>query len=236
MIFIIEIFILWLFPDSGFFPGVLPWLITISLTLFMCFVFYRVIIRNTKNWIIAFVFLTLLTSQTMLQLWAISKNTDGDSFSRISDATNAYYNYDKIQFDSFPNLSTGERVVFVYKFKNILPDTLYIFTIDSLKDQSVSTNSRTYLIQRINNELVFDKAKLSIVERDTATLIVEYHKKRDTLKYKMIPNFFKDGGSGYNDRIISLTSQSASFELTSGIEKLLYYALSEADKPTAKKS
>lgn len=71
-------------------------------------------------------------------------------------------------------------------------------------NQSEIVNSRTYLIQRTENKSKFDKTKLNIIESDTATLILEYYN-NDTLKYKMIRNFFKDGGSGYNDRIISLT-------------------------------
>jgi hypothetical protein len=236
LIIVIECFILWLFPDTGFFPSVLPWTVTIILTLGFGYLLSGLIKRSLKNWLVALLFVTLLIVQTVFQLWAVPKDWDGDSFSRISDAVNAYQKYDKIQFDNFSNLSAAERTVCIYKFENILPDTLIIFTIDSLKNQSESVNPRTYLIQRTENKSTFDKTKLNIIESDTSTLILEYYCNSDTLKYRMIPNFFKGGGGGYNDRTISLTCRGDNLGLTSGIEKLLYYILRVVDKPTANKS
>lgn len=133
LIILIEYFILWLFPDTGFFPGVLPWTVTIILTFGVAYLLSGLIKRNQKKWLIAFLFVTLLIFQTVVQLWTTPEDGNGNSFSRISDAVNAYQKYDKIQFDNFSNLSTAERTVFIYKFKNILPDTLIIFTIDSLE-------------------------------------------------------------------------------------------------------
>lgn len=217
----IEGFILWLFPFTGL-GGLICWPTAIFFSLGFGFVLFKLTKRQLKIWQTLIAFLILITLQSYVQLSTIPQDFGGDAFSKISDAKSAFSKYDKIEFNAFLNLTKGERVVYIFKFKSKLPDTFISLTIDSLKNKYESTNPRTYLIQNIDGKRHYDENKFKIVENDTATIITEYYNKTDTLVYKMNRNFINNGSGGYNDSIISLDIHEDDFKLDTGIEKLLY--------------
>jgi hypothetical protein len=221
---IIEGFILWLFPFTGL-GGLICWPTAIIFSLGFGFVLFKLTKRQLKAWQTIIAFLTLITMQSYIQLSTIPQDYGGNAFSKISDVKSAFSKFDKIEFNDFPNLTTGERVAYMFKFKSKLPNTFISLTIDSLKNKYESTNPRTYLIQNINGKRYYDESKIEIVESDTATIITEFYNKTDTLIYKMNKNFINIGSGGYNDRIVSLDINEDDFKLGTGIEKLFYTIL-----------
>ena len=218
----IEGFILWLFPFTG--PGgLICWPIAIILSLGFGFILFKLTKRQLKGWQTLIAFSTLITLQSYIQLSTLPQDFGGDAFSKISDAKIAFSNYNKIEFNDFPNLTTGERVVYIYKFKHKLPDTFISLTIDSLKNEYESP--RFYLIQNIDGKRHYDGSKIKIEESDIATIITEYYSKTDTFVYKMDSNFLNMGSGGFNDQIVSLDIHEDDFKLDTGIEKLLYTLL-----------
>ncbi len=220
----IEGLMLWLFPFTGL-GGLICWPTAIILSLVFGFILFKLTKSQLKVWQILIAFMLFITLQSYIQLATMPQDCGGDVLSKINDAKNAFSQYDKIEFRDFPNLTTAERVAYIYKFKNKLPNTFISLTIDSLKMGYQSTNPRTYLIQNKDGKRYFDERKIRISEMDTATIITEYYNKTDTLVYKMNKNFMKIGSGGYNDRIISIDIQEDDFKLDTGIEKIVYTIL-----------
>ena len=68
-------------------------------------------------------FLVFGVDSILLQLWTTPQDFGGTTFYKIGDAFRAYKNYNKINYSNFPNLTTGERVAYIYKFKDRLPNS-----------------------------------------------------------------------------------------------------------------
>ncbi|WNJ18251.1 hypothetical protein [Pontibacter sp. G13] len=215
-----EGFILWLFPYTGL-GGLICWPTAIVFSLVFGFILYKLTKRPLKIWQIGITFLTILVSQAYFQLLTTPQDFGGDVISKISMAKNAFSNYEELEFHDFPNLTTSERVAYIYKFKQKLPDTFISLTIDSLKNDHESSNPRSYLIHNTNGLRVYDENKILLNENDSATIIIEYYNS-DTLIYNMHRNFINIGSGGYNNRVISLYIHEDDFELKSGIEVFLY--------------
>ncbi|HTO16769.1 MAG TPA: hypothetical protein VLZ83_13450 [Edaphocola sp.] len=220
---IIEGFILWLFPFTGI-AGLVCWPIAIFLSLGFGYVLIKLTKKSSNVWRTLGVFFVLIIFQSFVQL--VTTPQESGVFLTINDTKNAYYKFDKIEVNDFPNLSRGERVVYIYKFKSNLPSSFITLTIDSLKNDDENTNPRVYLIKNIKGKKHFDKNKINIVESDTATLITEYYNKTDTSVYKMNRNFMNIGSGGYNDRVISIFIHEDNLKFNSGMEILLYKILS----------
>src|SRR5690554_4940438 len=128
---IIEGLILWLFPFTGL-GGLICWPTAIILSFGFGFLLFKLTKRQLNSWQILIVFSILIIFQSYVQLSTIPQDFGGSAFSKITDAKSAFSKYDKIEFNDFPNLTTAERVAYLYKYKSKLPDTFISLTIDSL--------------------------------------------------------------------------------------------------------
>jgi hypothetical protein len=225
-----EVFILWLFPYTGL-GGLICWPLTIIFSLGLGYIIYRIAKRQFKFWQFSILFFCIFVFQVTLQLWTTPQDFGGDTFSKISDTYKAYLNYYNIEYADFPNQTTAERVVFIYKFKNELPNSFVTLQIDSTGQDYKSINSRVYIIENRNGIRYYDTTKLKLIETDTATVIIEYYKNNDTLIHKMNRNFLNIKAGGWGDKKLNLNVNEDDFKIETGIEKLLYSILGQTKKP-----
>jgi hypothetical protein len=226
----VETFILWLFPYTGL-GGLICWPLTIIFALGLGFFIFKTTKRQLKIWQHSTLFLSVFTTQIFLQLWTTPQDFGGTTFYKIGDAFRAYKYYNKINYTDFPNLTTGERVAYIYKFKDKLPNSFVLLQIDSTGQDYESVNQRTYVIENNNGKRHYDSAKLNLIESDTATIIIEYFSDSDTLVHKMNRNFLNIKAGGWGDKGVNLNVNEDNFELETGIEKLLYGILERTRKP-----
>lgn len=225
-----EALILWLFPYTGL-GGLICWPLTIIFALGLGFIIFNVTKRQLKIWQLSTLFLSIFTIQILLQLWTTPQDFGGTTFYKIGDAFRAYKNYNKINYSDFPNLTTGERVTYIYKFKEKLPNSFVSLQIDSTGQDYESVNQRTYVIEDRNGKRQYDTTKLNLIESDTATIIIEYFSNSDTLVHKMNRNFLNIKAGGWGDKRINLNVNEDNFEIETGIEKLLYGILERTRMP-----
>lgn len=227
---IAETFILWLFPYTGL-GGLICWPLTIIFALGLGFIIFKATKRHLKILKLSTLFLSVFTIQILLQLWTTPQDFGGTTFYKIGDAFRAYKNYNKINYSDFPNLTTGKRVAYIHKFKDKLPNSFVSLQIDSTGQDYESVNQRTYVIENRNGKRQYDKAKLNLIESDTATIIIEYFSDTDTLVHKMNRNFLNIEAGGWGDKGVNLNVNEDNFKLETGIEKLLYGILERTRKP-----
>lgn len=225
-----ETFILWLFPYTGL-GGLICWPLTIILAFGLGFIIFKATKRHLKIWQLSTIFLSVFTIQVVLQLWTTPQDFGGSTFFKIGDAYSAYKNYNTLNYSDFQNLTTGERVAYIYKFKDQLPNSIVSLHIDSTGQDYESINERTYVIENRDGKRQFDTTKINIIESDTATLIIEYFRGSETLVHKMNRNFLNIKAGGWGDKGVNLFVKEDNFEIETGIEKLLYGILERTRKP-----
>ena len=216
-----EAYILWLFPYTGL-GGLFCWPLAILFSIVLGYIIYRLANRHLKMWQFSFLFFCVFIFQISLQLCTTPQDFGGTTFSKIEDTYKAYIKYDKIKFTDFPNLTTAERVAFIYKFKEKLPNTFVTLQIDSTGQDYESINSRTYVIENRNRIRYYDSTKLKLIENDTATVIIEYSQNNDTVIHKVNRNFLNIKAGGWGDKGLNLNVNVDDFKIETGIEKLLY--------------
>lgn len=225
-----ETFILWLFPFTGL-AGLICWPLTIIVALGLGFIIYRITERHLKNWEVSTLLISVFTLQLLFQIWTTPQDFGGSTFYKIGDALRAYKNYNKINYTDFPDLTTGEKVAYIYKFKSQLPDSFVLLQIDKPEQNYENNNIRTYLIENRNGKKQYDTTKLNLIESDTATIIVEFLRDTDTLVHKMNREFLNVESGGWGDNETNLFVIKEDFVLKTGIEKLLYRTLILTRKP-----
>ncbi len=170
---IAESFILWLFPYTGL-GGLICWPLTIIFAFGLGFITFKLAKRQQKIWQLSTLFLTVFTVQILLQLWTTPQDFGGSTFYKIGDTFKAYKNYNRINYSDFTNLTTGERVSYIYKFKEELPDKFIALQIDSTGQNYESLKPRTYLFEFKKGKIQYDSRQLKLIYNDTSTTIIEY--------------------------------------------------------------
>lgn len=216
-----ESFILWLFPFTGL-GGLICWPLTMLFALGLGFFIFKITEKQLNFRQYSTLFISVLTIQMLLQLWTTPQDFGGTTFYKIADAFGAYVKYNKINYNDFPNLSAGQRVAYIHKFKDKLPNSFVLLQIDSTGQNYESVNQRTYVIENRVGKRYYDTTKLHLIESDTATIIIEYFRFSDTLVHKMNRNFLNIQAGGWGDEGLNLNVKEDNFELETGIEKLLY--------------
>lgn len=225
-----EMFILWLFPYTGL-GGLICWPLTMLFALGLGFFIFKKTEKQLKIWQHSALFLSVFTIQMLLQLWTTPQDFGGTTFYKIMDAFGSYNKYNRINYKDFPNLTIGQRVAYMYKFKEKLPNSFVLLQIDSIGQNYESVNQRTYVIENRIGKRYYDTNKLHLIESDTATIITEYFRFKDTLVHKMNKNFLNIQAGSWGDKGLNLNIKKDNFELETGIEKLLYKIFEQTKKP-----
>jgi hypothetical protein len=214
-----ETFILWLFPFTGL-GGLICWPITILLSLGLGYLLYLLTKMQFNLWSIALLFSVTLIFQTYIELLVVPQDFGGNAISKISYSYKAYKNYDSIQFKDFANLTQAERVDFIYKFKNKLPDSFIILTLQKYDGNDSIIISRDYIIENRKSKRIYDTSKIKIIENDTATIIIENPNKINKQIHTLDANFLNTTGGGFDDNGLLIDVVEDDFKLKTGIEKL----------------
>jgi hypothetical protein len=226
----VETFILWLFPYTGL-GGLICWPLTMIFALGLGFIIFKATKRQLKIWQVSTLFLTVFTVQVFLQLWTTPQDFGGTTFYKIRDTLKAYKNYDRLNYSNFANLTTGERVAYIYKFKEELPDKFISLQIDRTGKNYESLNLRTYLFEYRKGEIQYDSTQLKLINNDTSTTIIEYLSNSDTIIHKTVRDIFNPQLTGWSDNGYNFFRKEDDFEITTGIEKLHYSILQLIRKP-----
>jgi hypothetical protein len=227
---IAESFILWLFPYTGL-GGLICWPLTIIFALGLGFIFFKVTKRQLKIWQLSILFLTVFSVQISLQLWTTPQDFGGTTFYKIKDSLKACKNYGRINYNDFANLTAGERVAYIYKFKRELPDKFISLQIDSTGNNYESLNPRTYVFEYRKGKIQYDSTQLKLINSDMSTTIIEYLSNSDTIIHKTVRNIFNPQLTGWSDNGYNFFRKEDDFEITTGIEKLNYSILEQTKKP-----
>lgn len=227
---IAESFILWLFPYTGL-GGLICWPLTIIFAFGLGFIIFKLAKRQQKIWQFSTLFLTVFTVQILLQLWTTPQDFGGSTFYKIGDTFKAYKNYNRINYSDFTNLTTGERVSYIYKFKEELPDKFIALQIDSTGQNYESLKPRTYLFEFKKGKIQYDSRQLKLIYNDTSTTIIEYLSNSDTIIHKTVRDIFSPQLMGWSENGYNFFRKEDDFEMTTGIEKLLYGILEKTRKP-----
>jgi hypothetical protein len=225
-----ETFILWLFPYTGL-GGLICWPLTIVFALGLGFIIFKATKRQLKIWLLSTLFLTVFTVQIFLQLWTTPQDFGGTTFYKIRDTFKANKNYGRISYSDFANITSGERVAYIYKFKEELPDKFISLQIDSTGKNYESQNPRTYLFEYRKGKIQYDSTQLKLTNSDTSTTIIEYLSNSDTIIHKTVRDIFNPQLTGWSDNGYNFFRKEDNFEITSGIEKLHYSILQRTRKP-----
>ena len=194
----VETFILWLFPYTGL-GGLICWPLTMIFALGLGFIIFKATKGDLNIWKLSTLFLTLFTVQVFLQLWSTPQDFGGTTFHKIRDTFKAYKNYDRLNYSDFANLSTGQRVAYIYKFKEELPEKLISLKIDSTGDDYESVNPRTYVFEYRKGKIQYDSKQLKLINSDTSTTIMEYLSNSDTVIHETVRNIFNPQLTGWSE-------------------------------------
>lgn len=225
-----ETFILWLFPFTGL-GGLICWPLTIIFAFGLGFIIFKIAKRQQKIWQLSTLFLTVFTVQILLQLWTTPQDFGGSTFYKIGDTFKAYKNYNRINYSDFTNLTIGERVAYIYKFNEELPDKFISLQIDSTGQNYESINPRTYAFEYRKGKIQYNSTQLKLINRDTSTTIIEYLPNSDTIIHKTVRDIFNPQLMGWSDNGYNFLKKEDDFEISTGIEKLLYGILERTRKP-----
>ncbi|MFM7857059.1 MAG: hypothetical protein ACKO96_35325 [Flammeovirgaceae bacterium] len=156
----------------------------------------------------------------------------GEPIRQISDAISAYRRFDKIDFSDFSALNQYERVSYIFKNKNSLPDSYLILSIDSVDDRHLMpgdphyySRSKTYMIEDRNGTKTWNTRELGIIENDSSTLLIERLPDGDSLVHKTMKDFLRGGLGDFRNENLSLFITKDELELETGMQKVFYNAL-----------
>jgi hypothetical protein len=226
-----EGFILWLFPFTGL-GGLICWPTSVVLSLIFAFVLLRIHkkINRIRSTVICFV--AFLSIQFSAQLLLTPQDYGGEPIGQISEAISAYRQFDQIDFNDFSELNQYERVAYIFKNKNSLPDNYLILSIDSVNDQHLLpgdphyyARSKTYMIENRNGTKIWNTDELGIIENDSSTVVIERLADGDSIVHRTMTNFLRGGFGDFRNDNVSLFIREDDLELKSGMQKVFYNAL-----------
>ncbi|WP_044208502.1 hypothetical protein [Flammeovirga sp. OC4] len=208
----------WLFPYTGLAGLITPFIVLLT-GVVSPVIFFLLSARIEKRFFTLLLFILFFICQSYIILSTYPQDYGGDIFSQMLSAKKAYGRYDSIQKDDFIGLNRFERVVYIYKFNNELPDENVRLSISKNGKRNI------YLIEIYDNKITYDKSKLGIVETDSTTIIEEYLT-NGLIRPHIAPEGFLrhyDGG-GFKEQgfIISVSRDELSDNFDKGIEELLY--------------
>jgi hypothetical protein len=97
-------------------------------------------------------FVAFLCIQVFSQLLLTPQEYGGQPLEQVSGAITTYRRFNEIDYSDFSTLDQFERVSYIFKNKNTLPDSYLILSIDSVNDQRLIpgdphyyTESKTYI-------------------------------------------------------------------------------------------
>ena len=227
--------ILWLFPNTGL-GALISWPTALLLSLVFAFGLLKIPKKFNSRRLTVICFATFLSIQVLIQLLTTPQEYHGEPIEQISRAITTYKQFDNIDFEDFEDLDQFERVAYIFKNKNSLPDSYLILSIDSLNDKHLIpgdpnyyTYSKTYIIENRNGKRNWDNEKLNLIETDSSTIIIQRNGNGDSLVYQTTKDILR-GGVGTTIDGLSIFCTKDELKLTTGMQEVFYDILSLTKK------
>lgn len=223
--------ILWLFPNTGL-GGLICWPTALCFSLVFAFGLLRIHKKFKRRRVTIICFVAFLSIQVFAQLLLTPQEYGGEPLEQVSEAITTYKRFNEIDFSYFSTLNQFERVSYIFKNKNTLPDSYLILSIDSVNDQHLIpgdpnyyTKSKTYMIEKRNGKKTWNTRELGIIENDSSTLLIERLTDGDSLVHKTMDNFLRGGLGDFRNENLSLFITEDDLELKTGMQKVFYNVL-----------
>ena len=226
-----ETFIFYLFPYTGL-GAIICYPFSILLSFAFGWSIYKMMKRSISKWALCPLVVLLLTIQIYLQLIIHPQDFGGTPLSQLTSFKNALTRYEEIKYDSFTNLNTAEQVIYYYKFKDRLPKSISILTIDRPNEKS------SYVINNYENGRIgYDTDKVNFSCTDTSIVINEKLSAGERISNIPFKTLLQQKGGGYYDRDKETfyNVSEDDFRLKTGIEELFYQYLKWTRKPAGNK-
>lgn len=214
-----ESLITYLFPYTGL-GGLVCYPTNIILSLLFGWTLYKITRQSIKPFLIGITFFVFISLQSIVQLYVHPQDFGGSPYEQIVGCKRASKNYDKISFNSFPELSKAERVAYLYKFKSRLPTSIATLSIDSSGDEFISQNSRKYMILNYNHETTYDTTLLKLVDKETSLIIIENPQDSSKINVHITDKYLLNneaGGVLDKGKSVTYNVLKDTLELSSGI-------------------
>ncbi len=226
-----EGFVLWLFPNTGL-AGLICWPTALFFSLVFAFGVLRVHKKFKKRRVTIICFASFLSIQVFLQLLLTPQEYGGEPLEQFSEAITTYRQFNRSDRRDFSTLNQFERVSYIFKNKNTLPDSYLILSIDSVNDRDLIpgdphyyTKSKTYMIEKRNGKKTWNTGELGIIENDSSTFLIERLPGGDSLVHKTLDNFLRGGLGDFRNENLSLTVTEDNLQLKTGMQKVFYSVL-----------
>ena len=231
-----EVYILWLFPYTGL-GGLICWPIAIILSFAFGFAILRVYKKFHSKRLTVISFIVFITIQMYLQLLITPQEIGGEPLQQISEASETYRRFDKIDFSDFTKLDQFERVAYIFRYKSRLPDSYIILSVNIRNDKGLVppdpgyfSQSTTYLVEKRRKGTSWDRSKLGIIETDSSTIIIQRNTNGDSVVHGATKDLLRGGvGSSPNDST-SIYCERDDFKLHTGLQILFSDVLSLTKK------
>jgi hypothetical protein len=225
-----EGFILWLFPYTGL-GGLICWPTSLFFSFIFAFGLLQVHKKINRRRLTVICFIAFLCIQVYVDL-LLTPQENGEPIEQISEAISTYKRFDKIDFSDFSTLNQFERVSYIFKNKNSLPDNYLILSIDSVNDHHLIpgdphyyTRSKTYMIENRNGTKTWNTEELGIIENDSSTVVIERLADGDSIMHRTMTNFLRGGFGDFRNDNVSLFIREDDLELKTGMQKVFYSLL-----------
>lgn len=222
-----EGFIFYLFPFTGL-GGLICYPTSVIISLIFGWCIYKITKKQVKPIFIGLISFSFLTIQFFIELTFHPQDFGGSPFSQLNSFSKAVKNYDNINYTGFSNLNQADRVVFIYKFKNKLPQSISTLYIDNS-----DIKSEYDFYNYPNGKIVYDTTKLKLLYTDTSLVIIQNPNSKNFIELSVADKtLLNNDAGGYSEMGSSIFYNVAkdSFQLNSGIQKLFYKYLSWTKK------
>jgi len=154
---------------------------------------------------------------------------------QIINCSKAYINYNKVNYNSFEKLNKQERISYLYKYKNYLPNHIVLLSFYEKDDNAIEHN-RTYSINyRKDSSIEYNQSLLSIEMTDSTTLITENKLNKKHKLNGFFVNLFDRGTYSAENIYDDFYIETDLLNLDTGIEKLYYFILSITRRKASEK-
>ena len=219
----------WLFPWAGL-AGLICIPVTIIFGILSGVIFYNIARGLSLKYKILFFSFLLFLQTIFLMLFHPQDSAGGSTFEQIGNYINTYRHYNEINFEKFPTESVynnPDRVAYIYKFKEKLPEKIITLTLDTIdKSDGTSDHKLKYIIHSNKNTLSYDASKIEILNTDSGTVIIEKKRfNRPNKYYRKNWDIRKVTAGGYYDKLMDVMVYQDDLKLEAGTEKVFYKIL-----------
>lgn len=216
---VFEAILIYLFPYSEL-AGMVNYPIAIFVSLLSGLIYYF-LLKRIKGYIKHVLLCFMLLFQFYVQI-RLMPQSRGSIIRQMISYAKVFYNYDLIHYQQYNDSNYEERIAFIYKFRDRLPDRFIFISMDSSKKEPY--NPTVYRLEQINQHINYEDQNLSILETDTTSILI-VNENENKVAHVFPKGSLKPGHGGRNE-FMSIDVSYDQFAYDQGIETLFYKFLS----------